>query len=102
MKIFGTPTAIPDYSREEFAEVLSMLPASERQDPLSYDAFTAQIEDREKKIKSLGGVAIRVPIQAAAVKTWCDRNSRTFCRESITAFAMFRAAEIFREKKTEN
>lgn len=83
----GSPAAIPWYKDEKsYIAVRDMLPATERQDPLAYDVFTAQLEAAEKQMQRKGLITYRIPVDATAVKTWCKTNNRPICRESIAIF----------------
>ena len=82
-----TPVALPWYNTEgDYLDVLNMLPAAERQDPFTYDVFMANIKTQHEAFKRRGLISICVPVDAAAVKRWCDDNNMPFCRQSITAF----------------
>jgi hypothetical protein len=79
--------AVPWYDdASEYADVVAMLPAAEGNDALSYYAFLAKIEGFEKQFQEKGLVTRRVPIQAVAVKAWCDARHKIVCRESINQF----------------
>jgi hypothetical protein len=83
----GSPAAIPWYEDEKsYIAVRDMLPASERQDPLAYDVFRAQLEAAEKATQRKGLITYRIPVDAATVKAWCKANNRPICRKSITIF----------------
>jgi hypothetical protein len=73
-------------TESDFDAVVAMLPASERQDPISYHAFTAKIEAYEKQLQRDGAITARIPINTVAIKAWCDANNRKVCRESIGLF----------------
>jgi hypothetical protein len=94
----GSPIAIPWYENEEsYLTVLSMLPASERQDPFAYDVFMAQTKASENRFKSNGFITYRVPIEAATVKAWCNSNNQPVCRKSIAEFIMAELAVRLRK-----
>lgn len=83
----GYPVAIPWYEDEKsYLEVLNMLPASERQDPFSYDTFITNIKRHEQEIKRTGGITYRIPINTSTLKGWCDANNLQVCRKSIAEY----------------
>ena len=63
-----------------------MLPAAEGQDPISYDAFRAKMEQQEQQLKRRGLIPIRVPIDAVTLKGWCDANNLAVCRKSVMEY----------------
>lgn len=83
----GAPFAVPWYENEQlYLTVRDMLPASERQDPFTYDRFISNIKDMEKNIQRQGGIPYRIPINAVTLKGWCDANNLQVCRKSITEY----------------
>lgn len=89
-------------SPEEYSQVVAMLPASEGQDPISYDAFRAKIEDHEKDFKSRKFITIRVPIDAVTLKGWCDANNLPVCRASIAEYVQIIAVLILNRRTRNN
>jgi|ERR1035437_186006 hypothetical protein len=99
----NTPVVLPWYESEaEYTAVLAMLPASERQDSFTYDVFIGKIKRQHEAFKRKGLISICVPINAVAVKAWCDANKRPICRESLSIFASAIAAENIRKGIREN
>jgi hypothetical protein len=97
------PMAMPWYENEsDFDAVCAMLPASERQDPIGYRAFRAKIEAYEKQFQRGGGLTSRIPVNAAAIKTWCEANDRQVCRESINLFIIAELAIRLRDGPRNN
>src|SRR5690348_1823218 len=83
----GTPVAIGWYETEDsYLAMLAMLPASERQNPFAYNVFRAQTIAGVEELKRRGLIPYRVPIDAAAVKAWCDANNKSVCRASLSTF----------------
>jgi hypothetical protein len=71
---------------KSYLAVRDMLPASERQDPFTYDVFTANVKSLEKESQRRGLITYRIPVNAATVKTWCEANNQPVCRQSVAAF----------------
>ena len=85
----GNPIAVPWYETEEsYLAVLSMLPAVERENATTYEAFIRQTKAIEDNIRRSGNIPYRIPVDATAIKAWCDANDSPMCGESIRAFAM--------------
>jgi len=83
----GDPVAVPWYSdKASYDAVFAMLPASETQDPFTYDVFIARIEKMEEQIERTGAATYRIPIKAVTLKGWCDANNLQVCRASIAEF----------------
>lgn len=97
----GTPIAVPWYDAESYAAIGAMLPASESNGSISFDAFLANTIRGEKQLKRDGFIPYRIPIDAAAVKAWCDANNKPVCRDSISAYAVFiLGARLNRDERT--
>ena len=79
-----------------------MLPASEGQDAISYDAFRAKMEHEEQQLKRRGLIPIRVLIDAATLKGWVEANSLTVCRASIGEFIQICGTLILERRGTTN
>lgn len=95
----GQPVAVPWHETEEsFLETIAMLPAVDRDLAGSYASFVANTEGFEKKIVSFGGVPYRIPVEAAALKSWCHSQGRTICKESIRIYAAIQLG--FRVRKS--
>ncbi len=93
----GQRVAIPWYEDEEsYVAIRDMLPASERQDPFTYDVFMANIKSQEQEIKRSGGIAYRIPINATTLKGWCDANNLSICRKSIVEYITIALALLLR------
>jgi len=91
--------AIPWYTPESYAAVLSLLPLSERQNAPAYDRFVAQIETTEQGIKSSGNVPCRIPIDVAELKAWHDRNHLNVCGTSLSQFIQVKLANRAEERR---
>jgi hypothetical protein len=97
------PIVLPWYDSEaDYAAVLAMLPASERQDPFTYDVFIGKMKRQHEAFKRQVLISICVPVKAVAVKAWCDANNRPFCRKSITEFISTIAATNIRDGLRDN
>lgn len=95
--------AVPWYENEsDYLAVVAMLPASERQDPLTYRAFRAKIEAFEKDLQNKGMVTRRIPIKAVTVKTWCDAHNKQVCRQSLTDYITADLAFRLRDETRNN
>ena len=88
MRQNGLTTSIPWYDEENYFAVLSMLPESEREDAIPYPAFKATVEDSEKDLHRTGHVTHRVPIDAVALKHWCNKKGLQFTREAIGQYGV--------------
>jgi hypothetical protein len=73
-------------TEQDYLSVFAMLPASERQELISCDAFRAWIENQEKIFQDKGLITRRIPVSPAAIKAWCDANGYQVCRVSIIHF----------------
>ena len=99
----GTPFAIPWYeSQADYLAIVAMLPATEGQDAISYDAFRANVERQEQEVKRRGLIPLRVPIDAVTLKGWVQANDLTVCRASIGEFIQIAAALILQRRGRTN
>lgn len=99
----GIPMAVPWYPDESnYLAVLGMLPASERENPLAYDVFRSKLELLEKECQRGGSITRRVPIDAIALKAWCDANGHNVCRKTIGAFITFRMVSDIEQSTGKN
>jgi hypothetical protein len=92
------PIAIPWYTPESYADVLSLLPLGERQNAPAYDRFVAQMEAAEKEVKNSGNVSYRIPIDVVELKAWHDGNHLNVCGTSLSQFIQVKLAQILRNR----
>lgn len=79
------PTSVPWYPSE--AVYLEAAALAGSKNPMPYASWVAQIETLEREITSRGHLPVRVEIETAAVKAWCDVNRVSFSREAIAKYA---------------
>jgi hypothetical protein len=98
----GTRTAVPTYaSREDWETVLNLLPAAERENPVTYDDWVKRRDKMEDEAKRRGAIPEAVEIRPDALKIWCEKQGIDISRESIRAYAMTMLGErIMRERKS--
>jgi hypothetical protein len=73
-------------SEQDYLSVLALLPISEQQNAISYDAFRAEIKSLEKRYKEKGFIARRIVVTPLKIKWWCKENGYPVCKTSIIHF----------------
>jgi hypothetical protein len=73
-------------SKQDYLSVLAMLPISEQQNVISYEAFGAEIKNLEKRYKEKGFIARRIVVTPLTIKSWCKENGYPVCKSSIIHF----------------
>ena len=73
-------------SEEDYLSVLAMLPISEQQNAIAYEAFRAEIKNLEKRYNEQGFIARRVVVAPLAIQSWCKGNGYPVCKVSIIRF----------------
>jgi hypothetical protein len=82
------PICVPWYeNKTSYEAVLRLVPTSENDGALSYDHWCAFIENKEKMFKRQGLIPYRIPVEAVALKEYCDANNKPVCGASIVEYA---------------
>jgi hypothetical protein len=98
---FKQEVAVPWYSAEEYAKILTLLPPAERVDSIPPEEWAARTELSEHAIRSTGCVPVRVMVDATELESWCSDHSVPVDKSAITAFtAMKLGRERGRTKTT--
>jgi hypothetical protein len=84
-----TPVSIPWYeTAEDFDTILRMVPPGESAGSISYQEWVRKIENIEQERRDNGFVPVRIPINPAAIKEWCDTAGGQVSRATIAKYAM--------------
>jgi hypothetical protein len=73
-------------TEQDYLSVLAMLPIAEQQNPVSYEAFRAEIKNLEARYKQRGFIARHIMVTPLTIKLWCKENGYPVCKSSIIHF----------------
>jgi hypothetical protein len=87
---FQREMAVPWYSADDYARILTLLPADEARNTIGHDEWTEWNAILENEIRNTGHIPVRVPVQAIQLESWCNYHGVRVDKAAIAAFTEMR------------